>query len=134
MSEHRSDIERRSRRLTARRASTRRELVRRLQRARSFMREQWATALSLPEIAREACLSPFHFHRSFRAFFGETPHAYLSRLRLDRAAERLRRTDRSITDIALDVGFDSPSNFSRAFKYRFHGSPQEYRRRFSSRR
>lgn len=119
-----------SRRLPATRASTRRELVRRLHQARDFMRAQLASPLALSDIAREACLSPFHFHRSFRSFFGETPHQYVLRLRLEYAADRLRQSRQSITDIALDAGFDSPAHFSRAFKRRFCCTPQDFRRRF----
>ena len=116
---HRSSaLTRMSRRLPAARPATRRELVRRLHQARDFMRSGFGGSLSLAEIAREACLSPFHFHRSFRAFFGETPHQFVVRLRLDRAADRLRRTNSSVTDIALAVGFESPAHFSRAFKTR----------------
>lgn len=119
-----------SRRLPATRAATRRELVRRLHQARDFMRAQLAGPLALPDIARAACLSPFHFHRSFRMFFGETPHQYVLRLRLERAADRLRRSIVPVTDIALDVGFENPAHFSRAFKQRFNCTPQDYRRMF----
>ncbi len=121
-----------SRRLPATRASTRRELVRRLHQARDFMRSQLANPLALPDVARAACLSPFHFHRSFRTFFGETPHHHVVRLRLDRAADRLRRSSVPVTDIALDVGFENPAHFSRAFKGRFRCTPQEYRRLFAN--
>ncbi len=124
-------LARMSRRLPAARASTRRELVRRLHQARDFMRSRLDGSLALPDIAREACLSPFHFHRSFRTFFGETPHQYVLRLRLERAAERLRRSDAPVTDIALDVGFESAAHFSRAFRRRFNCTAQEFRRRFS---
>lgn len=120
-------------RLPATRAATRRELVRRLHQARDYMRAQLANPLLLPEIAREACLSPFHFHRSFRTFFGETPHQYVLRLRLDRAAYRLRRTDAPVTDIALGVGFESPAHFSRAFKRRFGCTPVAHRHAFGVR-
>ena len=125
-----SALTRMSKRLPAARSGTRRELVRRLHQARDFMRSGFGGSLSLAQVAREACLSPFHFHRSFRTCFGETPHQFVIRLRLDRAAARLRRTDSPVTDIALAVGFESPAHFSRAFKTRFGSSPQAYRRRF----
>ena len=80
------------------------------------MRSGLGGSLSLDAIAGAACLSPFHFHRSFRAFFGETPHQFVIRLRLEHAADRLRRTNSSVTDVALAVGFESPAHFSRAFK------------------
>jgi AraC-like DNA-binding protein len=119
-----------SRRLPVARPATRRELIRRLHRARDFMRAGLGDSLSLDAIARAACLSPFHFHRSFRAFFDETPHQFVIRLRLDRAADRLRRTNARVTEIALAVGFESPAHFSRAFKTRFSCSPQAYRHKF----
>jgi AraC family transcriptional regulator len=84
----------------------------------------------LVKIAREASLSPFHFHRSFRACFGETPHQFVIRLRLDRAADRLRRTGSPVTDIARSVDFESPAHFSRALKTRFVCSPQAYRKKY----
>lgn len=125
---HRSSaLTRMSRRLPAARPGTRRELVRCLHQARDFMRSGLGAPLSLDAIACAACLSPFHFHRSFRAFFGETPHHFVIRLRLQRAADRLRRTNSSVTDVALAVGFESPAHFSRAFKTRFGSSPQAYR-------
>ena len=125
-----ASLTRLSRQLPATRASTRRELVRRLHNARDFMRSQLARPLALPDIARAACLSPFHFHRSFRALFGETPHQYVVRLRLERAAHRLLWTTARVTDIALDVGYETPAHFSRAFKRRFRCTSQEYRHRF----
>jgi len=123
-----STLTRMSRRLPVARPATRRELVRRLHQARDFMRSGFGDSMSLDAIARAACLSPFHFHRSFRAFFDETPHQFVVRLRLDRAAERLRRTNASVTEIGVAVGFESPAHFSRAFKSRFGSSPQAYRR------
>lgn len=117
-----------SRRLPATRASTRREIVRRLQRARDFIDAQIEHPLRLPDLAREACLSAFHFHRSFRAFYGETPHAYATRRRLDRAAARLKSTEIPVIDIGIDAGFENAAHFSRAFKRRFGCPPQAYRR------
>ena len=123
-----SSLTRMSRRLKVMRPATRLELVRRLHQARDFMRSSLGDSLSLDAIARAASLSPFHFHRSFRAFFDETPHQFVIRLRLDHAADRLRRTNAPVTDIALAIGFESPAHFSRAFKGRFGSSPQAYRR------
>jgi AraC-like DNA-binding protein len=125
-----SALMRMSRRLPSARPATRRELVRRLHHARDFMRSSLGDALCLDGIARAACLSPFHFHRSFRAFFGETPHQFVIRLRLELAADRLRRTSSSVTDVALAAGFESPAHFSRAFKIRFGCSPKAYRHQF----
>lgn len=119
-----------SRRLPAMRIQTRRELVRRLHHARDYMRSGFRRSMSLADIARASSLSPFHFHRAYRLFFGETPHQFVVRLRLDRAADRLRRTGCTVTEIAMSVGFESPAHFSRAFKNRFQCTPQSYRQMF----
>jgi AraC-like DNA-binding protein len=121
-----------SRRLPAARESTRREIVRRLQRARDYIDAQIDRPLRLSDLAREACLSAFHFHRSFRAFYGETPRAYATRRRLDRAAARLKATDIPVIDVGMDAGFENAAHFSRAFKRRFGCPPQAYRRIWGS--
>jgi AraC family transcriptional regulator len=113
--------------LPSAKAATRRELVRRLHRARDYMDGNLDRPLMLRSIAREACLSSFHFHRSFRAVFHETPHTYVTRRRLDRAAVLLQRTDRAVIDVALEVGFENAAHFSRVFKRRFGSSPRGYR-------
>ena len=85
-------------------------------------------AIDLAEIAAEACLSPFHFLRLFNRILGVTPHQYLVRSRLRRAARLLVEDDRSITDIAYDVGFGDLSNFVRSFHRAARLSPREFRR------
>lgn len=78
--------------------------------------------LDLDAAARQAGLSPFHFLRLFRQVLGVTPHQYLIRSRLRRAARLLAEEERSVTDIALDVGFADLSNFVRSF-HRAAGVP-----------
>jgi AraC-like DNA-binding protein len=70
-----------------------------------------------------------HFIRSFKEAFGETPHSYLQRRRLERAMSLLRETDRSVTDICFDVGFASLGTFSRTFHDIVGVSPSAYRER-----
>jgi AraC family transcriptional regulator len=82
----------------------------------------------LADLAREAKLSPFHFLRTFEALTGVTPHQYLLRLRLRRAATRLLLEPTTILDIALDSGFGDVSNFHRAFRAEFGVSLRTYRR------
>ena len=89
----------------------------------------YADALDIEWLARSVNLSRAHFIRSFRETFGETPHRYLQRRRLERAMALLRETDRSVTDICLDVGFSSLGTFSRTFREVLGESPREYRRR-----
>ena len=67
--------------------------------------------------------------RTFRAVFGETPHRYLQRRRVERSMFLLRETDRSVTDICLDVGFNSLGTFSRTFREIVGEAPSEHRLR-----
>src|SRR5438270_11468972 len=89
------------------------EVNRRMLRARDAMDRTYAEPLDVPSLAGIACVSEAHFIRTFRATFGETPHRYLQRRRVERAMSLLRETDRSMTDICLDVGFTSLGTFSR---------------------
>ena len=104
------------------------ESNRRLLRARDAMDRTYGSALDIPALARIAFVSEAHFIRAFRATFGETPHRYLQRRRVERALYLLRCTDRSITDICFDVGFTSLGTFSRTFHDIVGGSPSDYRR------
>ena len=83
--------------------------------------------LGLDALSRKAGLSPFHLQRLFKAAIGETPKAYTSRLRLERAAFRLLLHDSNVLDIALECGFQSHETFLRAFRRRFGQVPSEYR-------
>jgi len=90
--------------------------------------------LSVSQLAREARLSPFHFLRTFERLTGLTPHQYILRTRLRKAAVRLLTEPERILDVALDSGFGDVSNFNRAFKAEFGMSPRAYRGPISSRR
>jgi transcriptional regulator GlxA family with amidase domain len=100
---------------------------RRLLRARDAMDRTYAQPLDVPSLAEIACVSQAHFIRSFRATFGETPHRYLQRRRVERAMFLLHETDRSVTDISFDVGFTSLGTFSRTFHEIVGRSPRDYR-------
>ena len=89
----------------------------------------WREELDVPALADIACMSRAHFIRSFKDAFGETPHRYLQRRRLERAMYLLRATRRSVTDICLDVGFTSLGTFSRTFSAVVGESPSAYRLR-----
>ena len=103
-------------------------------RARDTMDRAFAQPLDVPALARVAHVSPAHFSRQFRATFGETPHRYLQRRRVERAMELLRETDRPVTEICFDVGFNSLGTFSRTFRAIVGESPSAYRARFARRR
>ena len=100
---------------------------RRLLRARDAMDRAYAEPLDVAAVAAVACVSEAHFSRCFRATFGETPHRYLQRRRVERSMFLLRETDRSVTDICLDVGFTSLGTFSRTFRQIVGETPSAYR-------
>jgi AraC-like DNA-binding protein len=101
---------------------------RRLLRARDAMDRAYAEPLDVRAVAAVAHVSEAHFSRSFRAVFGETPHRYLQRRRVERAMFLLRETDRSVTDICFDVAFASLGTFSRTFRRIVGETPSGYRR------
>ena len=100
---------------------------RRLLRARDAMDRAYAEPLNVRAVATVAHISEAHFIRSFRAAFGETPHRYLQRRRVERSMFLLRETDRSVTDICFDVGFTSRGTFSRMFREIVGEAPSDYR-------
>jgi AraC-like DNA-binding protein len=104
------------------------DLNRRLLRARDAMDRAYAEPLDVRTIAAVAHISPAHFSRCFRTVFGETPHRYLQRRRVERSMFLLRETDRSVTDICFGVGFTSLGTFSRTFRDIVGESPSAYRR------
>ena len=91
------------------------------------MDRAYAEPLNVRAVAAVAHLSEAHFIRSFRAVFGETPHRYLQRRRVERSMFLLRETDRSFTDICFDVGFTSRGTFSRTFREVVGETPSDYR-------
>jgi transcriptional regulator GlxA family with amidase domain len=103
------------------------DLNRRLLRALDAMDRSYAEPLNVRAVAPVAYLSEAHFIRSFRSVFGETPHRYLQRRRVERSMFLLRETDRSVTDVCFDVGFSSLGTFSRTFREIVGEAPSEYR-------
>ena len=103
-----------------------------LDRRRAVEAAEWLDAhaheaIDLLDTAAAAGLSPFHFLRVFSSVVGVTPHQYLVRTRLRRAARLLAETDRRVTDIAYDVGFGDFSNFVRTFRRAALESPRRFR-------
>jgi AraC-like DNA-binding protein len=105
------------------------DTIKRLCRTRDLMRDCLDEVLTLDDLCSEAGMSAWHFQRTFRGTFGETPHAFLTRLRIDRAKELLTLTTRSVTEICFDVGFSSLGSFSTLFRSRVGLSPAQFRRR-----
>src|SRR6478752_2828388 len=91
------------------------------------MDRAYAEPLDVAAVAAVAHLSEAHFARCFRDTFGETPHRYLQRRRVERSMFLLRETARSVTDICLDVGFTSLGTFSRTFREIVGETPSGYR-------
>jgi AraC-like DNA-binding protein len=101
-----------------------------LRRAKDLIDREFAEPLDVPALAREAHASRAHFVRSFKRAFGETPHRYLLRRRVERAKELLRNTPLSVTEVSLAVGFRSLGSFSTAFRQLVGESPSAYARRW----
>ncbi len=117
-------------RVPAARHSTRQELFRRLLLGREYIHSHCSDPISLGAVARAACLSPFHFHRGFTGAFEETPHSYLTGLRLAQAREMIA-SGTSVLEACVAVGFSSPSAFSRLFRKRLGYTPFAVRREFA---
>jgi AraC-like DNA-binding protein len=105
-----------------------------LRRAKDLIDREYARHLDVPALAREAHASTAHFSRSFKSAFGETPHQYLRRRRIERAKELLRGTELSVTRVSLEVGYRSLGSFSSAFRKLVGQSPGGYARRWRAAR
>lgn len=101
----------------------------RLRQITAAMEANLAEGFSLDELAAQAQLSKFHFSRLFKQATGLSPSRYLLDLRLKTARRLLRETDRSIIEIALDIGYRNPGRFAQLFRRELGITPSEYRRR-----
>jgi len=101
----------------------------RMRRVLDYIDQHLDGDLDLETVSRVAAFSKFHFHRQFTATFGLSVHHYVQLARLKRASHRLA-TDgaQSVTDIAMDAGYDAPDAFARAFRRRFGQSPSSFRK------
>ncbi len=109
------------------------EILERLNLAREFMHSNIDRPINLSQIASNAYLSTYHFLRLFKEVFGETPRQYLIRNRLEKARKLLVNTKLSVTDISLEIGFESISHFTRLFNRRFGSSPGKFRQSLQNR-
>lgn len=121
------EMRRRTCLMPARRPATRAELFRRVRRGQEYLHASACSDPDLAEIARQACLSPYHFHRAFTAAFGQTPHQYRNRLRLERARRLLESGALTVTEICGEVGFESAASFSTLFRQSFGVPPSAWR-------
>lgn len=113
------------------RTSTREDYAARIARVERFLEANLDGAIDPAALARTAALSMHHFHRIFRAQLGETIMQHLRRLRLERAARRLRNAADTarLLDVAVEAGYESHEAFTRAFQARFGVAPSTYRDR-----
>ncbi len=113
--------------LTLKKKSTRVEIYQRLHCAKDFIEHNYAENLSLSEIAMIAALSENHLLRCFKQVFGLSPFKYMSILRIQEAARQMKTSDKPISEIAMEVGYSSMSNFSHYFKSLMGASPSRYK-------
>ncbi|RJP32730.1 MAG: AraC family transcriptional regulator [Phycisphaerales bacterium] len=112
---------------TGKRPTTAADYRQRILRVLVYIQTHLDEAVCLDDLAELACFSPFHFHRIFSGMMGEGVMEHVRRLRLERAAHRLRFDDQPIVRVAFDAGFETHEAFSRAFKAMFGRSPSEFR-------
>ena len=98
-----------------------------INRAIEFIESHASEKIGLEEIAEYALLSKFHFHRIFKSIKGETVKDYLLRIRLEKSAFLLMKSDKPINEIAYECGYSSPETFTRAFRAYFSISPSQYK-------
>lgn len=113
--------------LSAAKASTRQEVLRRLYRATDYIHATYQANLSLHDLASVSALSRFHFLREFKRAFGISPHQYVMDLRISRAKDLLRTTSMEVHAVGRSVGFDTASSFSRQFRNQVGVYPTTWR-------
>jgi AraC family transcriptional regulator len=109
--------------------TTREDYLGRIRRVLRFVQEHLDENLSPAVLSEVAHLSVYHFHRVFRGLVGESLAEHVRRIRLERAAGALRRTDENVIDIALSAGYEAHEPFTRAFRARFGVPPSAWRSR-----
>lgn len=117
------DVFQQIQRLHACQRSTREELYRRMVLAQDFMQDHWQENLSVAQVARQACLSPFHFHRRFREAFGQSPGEWFRAIKLEKARALLASGRLTVTQVALSCGFADVFSFSKTYKRVYGVSP-----------
>ena len=104
------------------------EVYKKIVMAKLYIDERFHEVIDLDGIAREACLSRFHFHRLFTRIYRVTPHQYLTRKRIEQARKALAGKALTVTEICTEVGFESIGSFSTLFKKTIGHAPNNYRR------
>ena len=104
------------------------EAQRLVRQALAYLQERYAEPISWQDVANHVGLSEDYLARCFRKELGLTPAAYLNRYRVEQAKQLLKNTHKSITEIAVEVGFSGGSHFTRAFRRETGITPGAYRR------
>ena len=107
--------------------SIHKEYFKAINRAVDYINEHLNQPVNLYDLANIVNISEFHFHRIFKALVGESPGEYIQRLRLEKAIFKLQTTKLTLTEIAEQIGYQSPHALSKAFKKRFGTSPSVFR-------
>ncbi len=107
---------------------TKKDYTKRMDKVLEYIQDHLDDELSLDRLAGVACFSQYHFHRIFSGMVGEAVKSYIRRLRLEKAAGKLKQTDSAVTMIAFETGFETHESFTRAFRKMFGVSPLCYRK------
>jgi len=108
-------------------AGTKNSYLENINQAIAYMESNATSAIQLKDIAQQAHLSPYHFHRIFKSLTGNTTKDFLTRLRIEKAALQLKHTQDDIGQIAFNCGYQNHETFTRAFKSYFGLTPLSYR-------
>ncbi len=117
-------------RINAKSILTKEDVSQKLRAAMNHIKKNYTGAISLLQLSKIACLSPFHLQRSFKAAYDQSPLQFVTQLRLKKACRLLRQTNLLVNDIVIKCGFENPSSFIRLFKNKFQHTPLDYRKKF----
>ena len=111
---------------------TKEDVSQKVRAAMNYIKKNYTEAVSLEKLSTIACLSSFHFQRSFKAVYEKSPLEFITHLRLKKACMLLRQTSRPVNDIVIKCGFENPGSFTRLFKNKFQQTPVDYRKKFQT--
>jgi AraC-like DNA-binding protein len=106
------------------------DILKKVHAAMTYLKKNFTEKISLHELSKIACISPFHFQRSFKAAYDQSPGQFATHLRLKKACRMLKQTRLPVNDIVIKCGFENPSSFNRLFKNKFQETPIDYRENF----
>ncbi len=103
------------------------DIYKRVVAAKMYIDDNLHEPIKLEQVSQQACFSPFHFHKLFTRIYKKTPHEYLTQVRIEAAKKMLGQQDASVSQVCMNVGFESLGSFSTMFKKKSGVSPQVYR-------